>query len=116
VVAARVFEDTDGIGKLLIYPRFYVVTRYLSFYLLHPIKVFMRLAARPSHPFFNQSYRSKIRHTIHHHRSNMASSVNKTAHPFEKARLEALLNRRFFYAPAFEIYGGECEHSTKSGR
>ncbi|KAG6874619.1 Glycine--tRNA ligase 1, mitochondrial [Termitomyces sp. T32_za158] len=35
-----------------------------------------------------------------------ASVVNKTAHPFDKARLEALLNRRFFYAPAFEIYGG----------
>jgi len=34
------------------------------------------------------------------------TSVNKTAHPFDKARLEALLNRRFFYAPAFEIYGG----------
>lgn len=33
--------------------------------------------------------------------------VNKTAHPFDKARFEALLNRRFFYAPAFEIYGGE---------
>ncbi|KZT02831.1 glycyl-tRNA synthetase [Laetiporus sulphureus 93-53] len=32
--------------------------------------------------------------------------VNRTAHPFDKARLEALLNRRFFYAPAFEIYGG----------
>ncbi|KAF8552639.1 glycyl-tRNA synthetase [Imleria badia] len=35
-----------------------------------------------------------------------AKPVNKTAHPFDKARLEALLNRRFFYAPAFEIYGG----------
>jgi glycyl-tRNA synthetase len=34
------------------------------------------------------------------------ATVNKTAHPFDKARLEALLNRRFFYAPAFEIYGG----------
>jgi glycyl-tRNA synthetase len=34
------------------------------------------------------------------------SQVNKTAHPFDKARLEALLSRRFFYAPAFEIYGG----------
>ncbi|CCM01791.1 uncharacterized protein FIBRA_03858 [Fibroporia radiculosa] len=34
------------------------------------------------------------------------TTVNKTAHPFDKARLEALLNRRFFYAPAFEIYGG----------
>ncbi|KAH9072943.1 glycyl-tRNA synthetase [Lactarius deliciosus] len=33
--------------------------------------------------------------------------VNKAAHPFDKTRFEALLNRRFFYAPAFEIYGGE---------
>ncbi|KAG6883533.1 hypothetical protein C0992_008533 [Termitomyces sp. T32_za158] len=52
----------------------------------------------------------------HHHRlklhrpfsttSMAATVVNKTAHPFDKARLEALLNHRFFYAPAFEIYGG----------
>ncbi|KAI0067025.1 glycyl-tRNA synthetase [Artomyces pyxidatus] len=33
-------------------------------------------------------------------------TVNKTAHPFHKGQFEALLNRRFFYAPAFEIYGG----------
>ncbi|KAI0254549.1 glycyl-tRNA synthetase [Lactifluus subvellereus] len=32
--------------------------------------------------------------------------LNKSAHPFDKTRFEALLNRRFFYAPAFEIYGG----------
>jgi hypothetical protein len=32
--------------------------------------------------------------------------VNKSAHPFDKTRFDALLNRRFFYAPAFEIYGG----------
>jgi hypothetical protein len=32
--------------------------------------------------------------------------VNRTAHPFDKTRFDALLNRRFFYAPAFEIYGG----------
>lgn len=32
--------------------------------------------------------------------------VDKAAHPFDKASLEALLSRRFFYAPAFEIYGG----------
>ncbi|PPQ90157.1 hypothetical protein CVT25_012468 [Psilocybe cyanescens] len=36
----------------------------------------------------------------------MTTSVNKTEHAFDKGRLEALLNRRFFYAPAFEIYGG----------
>lgn len=34
------------------------------------------------------------------------SKVNRTAHSFDKTRLEGLLNRRFFYAPAFEIYGG----------
>lgn len=37
--------------------------------------------------------------------------VNKTAHPFDKIRFEALLNRRFFYAPAFEIYGGACRQT-----
>jgi len=36
----------------------------------------------------------------------MVAQMTKSAHPFDKARLEALLNRRFFYAPAFEIYGG----------
>jgi glycyl-tRNA synthetase len=36
------------------------------------------------------------------------STVNKTTHTFDKTRLDALLNRRFFYAPAFEIYGGAC--------
>jgi len=35
-----------------------------------------------------------------------AVEVDKTAHPFDKSNLEALLSRRFFYAPAFEIYGG----------
>ena len=42
--------------------------------------------------------------------------VNKTAHPFDKTRFEALLNRRFFYAPAFEIYGGEYydHHESRS--
>ncbi|KAF8132881.1 glycyl-tRNA synthetase [Boletus edulis] len=40
------------------------------------------------------------------HTDMAAQPVNKTAHTFDKARLEALLNRRFFYAPAFEIYGG----------
>ncbi|KAG2004552.1 glycyl-tRNA synthetase [Coprinopsis cinerea AmutBmut pab1-1] len=36
----------------------------------------------------------------------MSTAVNKSAHPFDKAKFETLLNRRFFYAPAFEIYGG----------
>ncbi|KAF9507776.1 hypothetical protein BS47DRAFT_1373824 [Hydnum rufescens UP504] len=38
--------------------------------------------------------------------SHQATVLNKAAHPFNKANLDALLNRRFFYAPAFEIYGG----------
>ncbi|KAH8927434.1 glycyl-tRNA synthetase [Atractiella rhizophila] len=36
----------------------------------------------------------------------MASTINKTAHPFDRSQLEQLLLKRFFYAPAFEIYGG----------
>ncbi|KAJ3001693.1 hypothetical protein NUW54_g6266 [Trametes sanguinea] len=40
--------------------------------------------------------------------------VNKTAHPFDKTRFEALLNRRFFYAPAFEIYGAVSEGRRRS--
>ncbi|WWC90967.1 glycine-tRNA ligase [Kwoniella dendrophila CBS 6074] len=32
--------------------------------------------------------------------------INKTAHEFDKTTLDALLARRFFFAPAFEIYGG----------
>ncbi|OXH30284.1 glycine-tRNA ligase [Cryptococcus neoformans] len=31
---------------------------------------------------------------------------NKTAHSFDKSTLDALLARRFFFAPSFEIYGG----------
>lgn len=33
--------------------------------------------------------------------------VNKDAHAFDKTRFESVMNRRFFYAPAFEIYGGK---------
>lgn len=36
-----------------------------------------------------------------------ASVVSKTVHPFDKAQLDTLLTSRFFFAPAFEIYGGE---------
>ncbi|KAG8738167.1 Glycine--tRNA ligase 1, mitochondrial, partial [Ceratobasidium sp. 428] len=36
----------------------------------------------------------------------MTTSVNKTAHPFDKPQLDTLLTSRFFFAPAFEIYGG----------
>ncbi len=38
--------------------------------------------------------------------------VNKTAHAFDKATLDATLSRRFFFAPAFEIYGGESTYSS----
>jgi glycyl-tRNA synthetase len=36
-----------------------------------------------------------------------STSVQKDAHAFERASLESLLIRRFFFAPAFEIYGGQ---------
>ncbi|KAI0075606.1 glycyl-tRNA synthetase [Panus rudis PR-1116 ss-1] len=35
-----------------------------------------------------------------------STTVKKDAFPFDKARLEQTLISRFFYAPAFEIYGG----------
>ncbi|PKI84822.1 glycine--tRNA ligase [Malassezia vespertilionis] len=42
--------------------------------------------------------------------SNTASPdvalVQKDAHPFERAQLEGLMTKRFFYTQAFEIYGG----------
>ncbi|KIJ45497.1 hypothetical protein M422DRAFT_166614 [Sphaerobolus stellatus SS14] len=36
----------------------------------------------------------------------MASAVKKNAHQFNKQQFESVLTSRFFYAPAFEIYGG----------
>lgn len=38
--------------------------------------------------------------------SELAQPVNRTAHAFDKAQLDAMLLRRFFFAPSFEIYGG----------
>ncbi|KAK1922630.1 hypothetical protein DB88DRAFT_512150 [Papiliotrema laurentii] len=35
----------------------------------------------------------------------LTTPVNKTAHEFDKAILDATLTRRFFFTPAFEIYG-----------
>ena len=43
--------------------------------------------------------------------STLAAPLNKTAHAFDKGQLDAMLSRRFFYAPAFEIYGGELKFS-----
>lgn len=42
------------------------------------------------------------------------STVNKTAHAFERASLESLLIRRFFFAPAFEIYGGASSSGSST--
>jgi glycyl-tRNA synthetase len=41
--------------------------------------------------------------------TNMTVPVNKTAHAFNKQQLESVLTQRFFYAPAFEIYGGKYD-------
>lgn len=34
-------------------------------------------------------------------------TVNKVAHEFEKQAFDGLMIKRFFFAPAFEIYGGK---------
>jgi hypothetical protein len=39
--------------------------------------------------------------------SSTPQSIVKDAHPFSRSQLEGLLIKRFFYAPAFEHYGGE---------
>lgn len=47
--------------------------------------------------------------TIFHQFIRMTStqSINKHAHPFDRSQIEGLLIKRFFYAPAFEHYGGQ---------
>jgi len=66
----------------------------------------------PSHILLSSTSPSLRRRSLFHYRfksamaTTTATEVEKTAHPFDKANLEALLSRRFFYAPAFEIYGG----------
>ncbi|KAF8628930.1 hypothetical protein AX15_003648 [Amanita polypyramis BW_CC] len=62
----------------------------------------VRFGWRLSQQISSQPYRFTHRRLS----SNMTAAVNTTAHSFNKTRFEALLNRRFFYAPAFEIYGG----------
>ena len=74
----------------------------ITFPLRHPYKYFASF-------FHSTPYQGSTRIGRHINPENM-SVVNKTAHPFDKVRLEALLNRRFFYAPAFEIYGGAISH------
>ena len=66
----------------------------------------------PSHILLSSVSPSPHHRSLFHYRfgstmgTTAAVEVDKTAHPFDKSNLEALLSRRFFYAPAFEIYGG----------
>ncbi|KAJ7148789.1 hypothetical protein C8R43DRAFT_517253 [Mycena crocata] len=57
-------------------------------------------------PLATSLHRIAANRSLHSETTTAMSTVNKTAHAFDKTRLDALLNRRFFYAPAFEIYGG----------
>lgn len=63
----------------------------------------MRLCLRPAKLIQRCTFTVRF----HHIHTMTNPVVNKTAHPFDKARLESVLAHRFFYAPAFEIYGGE---------
>lgn len=38
--------------------------------------------------------------------ANATGQLNKTAHPFTREAFEDVMRQRFFYTPAFEIYGG----------
>ena len=46
--------------------------------------------------------------------SAFTEPINKTAHAFDKTTFDALLGRRFFFTPAFEIYGGQLHQSLNS--
>lgn len=48
--------------------------------------------------------------------STLAAPINRTAHEFDKGQLDAILSRRFFYAPAFEIYGGKLSSPLESDK
>ncbi|CAK5276558.1 unnamed protein product [Mycena citricolor] len=72
-------------------------------YLSSPLSHLLR--SRTSRHFIRSATRTATWNRIPRDTSTM-TTVNKTAHPFDKTRFDALLNRRFFYAPAFEIYGG----------
>jgi hypothetical protein len=67
---------------------------YSLFRRTSPSSAVVRLAHKQSH--YGKHWRSE----------DMTTTVIKDAHPFDKARLEGVLTRRFFYAPAFEIYQG----------
>ena len=66
--------------------------------------LFAALRARPARivPFLSR----RFKHTRLTAEEMANPIVHKEAHPFDKSRLDQVLLRRFFYAPAFEIYGG----------
>ena len=75
----------------------------------------------PSHILLSSVSASLHRRSLFHYRfgstmTTVAAEVDKTAHAFDKANLEALLSRRFFYAPAFEIYGGTNTSQTSTNQ
>jgi glycyl-tRNA synthetase len=73
---------------------------------LATLRIVARSRAHPPHRF-TPNYLPALARYQHTHPNSMADlTVRKDAHAFDKSRLEQLLNRRFFYAPAFEIYGG----------
>lgn len=70
---------------------------------------FKTLLARPTAPAVRYLHTTKVMSAAAastNTPSELAVPTNKTAHAFDKSALDALLLRRFFFAPSFEIYGG----------
>ena len=94
-----------------------------SLYLLNLLQSWMRTAWKslfPSNRSLLTSRPSYIARTARtmasasvSNPSEFTTPVNKTAHAFDKTVLDALLARRFFYAPAFEIYGGTHSQTNR---
>ncbi len=56
--------------------------------------------------YFSQRFKSQTHKISVQRNSNIGLSVDKMATKFNREQLESLLKHRFFFAPAFDIYGG----------
>lgn len=55
---------------------------------------------------FCSQLRNQLKSVNFKEQLRIGKMINRTAHPFDKSKLETVLLRRFFFAPSFEIYGG----------
>ena len=62
---------------------------------------------RPAHSWTHKSSIAMAAAASNTSPNAFMDPINKTAHAFDKTTFDALLARRFFFIPSFEIYGGK---------